>query len=314
MAERTDDWAGDDVSRLNSADREVPVGGIGGAAHAANGDDESADPAAIRADIRETRDRLGDTLEQIGDRLNPQHLKAQVRDNIREATIGRVEHMAQNAVDRVDGARRTLIDTIRENPVPAAMVGIGLGWLFMGSRRQEASGNGARGYTGGYVDTGRPYGGGRSGFVSGPHAPADYTGGYQANDEGIVDRVRERASDAGHAVRESAGAVADRAQDVASTVATQAREQAYHVEDAFQRNPLAVGAATLALGLAAGLALPVTDREVALMGDARDRLVDQAKEAASDVREKVQHVAGRVIDEAQTTAKDAAREEGLTTG
>ena len=44
------------------------------------GDD--ADPAALRADIRNTRDRVGDTLEQLGERLNPHHLKEQVREQV----------------------------------------------------------------------------------------------------------------------------------------------------------------------------------------------------------------------------------------
>src|SRR3712207_5266166 len=86
----------------------------------------TAETAAIRADIRETRERVGDTLEQIGERLNPQNIKEQVKDNIRDATIGRVENMARSAAVRVSETRSTIVDTIKQNPVPAAMVGIGL--------------------------------------------------------------------------------------------------------------------------------------------------------------------------------------------
>jgi hypothetical protein len=106
--------------------------------------------------------------------------------------------------------------------------------------------------------------------------------------------------------------VAERTQHAAQAVAQQTRTQVRRVEDRFDEQPLVVGAATLALGLAAGLALPPSDREVRLMGDARDRLVDRVKDVAEEAAGKVQHVAARVMDEAQDTAREAARDEGLT--
>jgi hypothetical protein len=109
------------------------------------------DPAVIRAEIHETRERMGETIEEIGERLNPNRLKEQVKDNIRDATIGRVENMATNAVERVNETRRTFTNTIRENPIPAAMVGIGLGWLIWNQRRQSSFSGTTR-----YGRTGRP--------------------------------------------------------------------------------------------------------------------------------------------------------------
>ena len=47
------------------------------------------------------------------------------------------------------------------------------------------------------------------------------------------------------------------------------------------------------------------------MGGARDQLVDRVREVAQETKDKVQHVAERVMDQAQTTGKEAAREEGL---
>lgn len=283
-----------------------------------------ADPAALRADIRNTRDRVGDTLEQLGERLNPNHLKEQVREQvldnvtqlkdqvretIRDATIGRVEHMAQNAANRVNATRHSMADTIRENPIPAAMVGLGLGWLFM-NRRQDTddTSRGSMDYQGGRSNYAAPR------MTSGESASGSQSyGGSGGRESGAVDQARERVNELGHTVRDSAGqladraqdaagAVADRAQHMASSVADQTRHQARRVEDRFHESPLAVGAATLALGLAAGLALPATHREVELMGDARDRFMDRAKEAAHDTTEKVQQVAGRVMDEAQSAA------------
>jgi len=316
MGERTNHWEGGDASAPGDAGRR------GADADAAR--DAAARPTEIRAEIRETRERLGDTLEEIGDRLNPGHITAQVKDNIRDATIGRVEHMARNAADRVTDARYTLMDTIRENPVPAAMVGIGLGWLFMNARRssdtERASYPGAPyGAAGSYSGAGR-YFDERAYGMSYRGAGTD----DESDEGGVLDRARERAGHAAHGAREgaehvaeraseAAQQVADRAQQAASTVARGTRQQVRRVEDGFYEQPLAVGAVAVALGLAAGLSLPATDREVQLMGDARDRVVDRVRDAAQEAREKVQTVAERVVDEAQSTAKEAAREQGLGT-
>ena len=329
MAERTeDDWA---VARADAATGTSGIGRSEGAGDADGG--TPADPSEIRAEIRETRERLGDTLEELGERLNPRHVKAQiteqVKENVREATIGRVQHMAHNAADRVQDTRDTIMDTIRENPIPAAMAAIGLGWLFVNARKQsDARLSAGYGYgTGGYLGRsasgaqaygeypGYPYGSGASGF-----ADQRYSAGSEQG--GVMDSARERVSQVGHQVQDTAGNVAHRAQEVAGNVADRAQEaasqvaqktryQARRVEDRFYESPLAVGAATLALGLAAGLAIPASDREVALMGDARDRLVDRAKEVASETTEKVQHVAERVIDETKSVGAQAARDEGL---
>ncbi|GLC23558.1 hypothetical protein rosag_00710 [Roseisolibacter agri] len=289
-------------------------------------DEREPDPTELRAGIRETRERLGETLEELGARLNPQHIRQQVKHDIRDATIGRVEHMARQAADRVQETRSSLADTIRENPIPAAMVGIGLGWLFMNRRRGGARSTYDAQYGGAYgelrpyrprldaYDTGA-YGAGAydARYAAGPSPYAGgHAGGYAGDASGAMDRVRERASETAHDVAERTQHAAHAAQAVAQQTRTQVTNQVRRVEDRFDEQPLVVGAATLALGLAAGLALPASDREVRLMGDARDRLVDRVKDAAEEAAGKVQHVAARVMDEAQDTAREAARDEGLT--
>src|SRR5688572_12085355 len=94
-------------------------------------------PSAIRADIQRTRERMGRTVEELGERLNPDRLKQQVKQNLHDATIGKAENMARNAAYRVDETRHNMMDNIRDNPIPAAMVGIGLGWLLLNNRRND---------------------------------------------------------------------------------------------------------------------------------------------------------------------------------
>jgi hypothetical protein len=282
-------------------------------------DDESdveADTAEIRAEIQATRARMSDNLEQLGERLNPENIKDRVKQDVRDATIGRVENMAQNAADKLGEAKetlgeaqRTMMDVVRENPIPAAMVGIGLGWLAYNTRSQRSlsdawarqrmgrmgSGRYTRGYQQGGYAAGRGYGAGRMG-----------------EEEGTTDTMREGAHDLSDTAQQKAGELADRAQGMAENMADQTRYQARRLEDQFYENPLAMGAAALTLGLAVGLAIPETQKEQELMGGARDRHADRARDVVDETKEKVGNVVERVADQAQSTAKSAARDEGLT--
>lgn len=325
MADRTDDFR-----------RDAGTYGTDGAS--------AADTAAIRADIRETRQRMGHTLEELSERLNPDHLREQVKHNIREATIGRAEHMARHAVGRVDETRHSIMDTIRDNPLPAAMVGVGLGWLFWNGRKDDGYdtadyryrpvGRVDNRYAGGMYEE-PAYGRGRydepgvvertRGRVSEIGETArdrteNIAGRAQETVSDFADRTRETASDLTERTHEAVDNMADRARSAADSLARGTRSRAHRVEDRFQgalhENPLAVGAAAMAVGLVAGLSAPTTRAEIDFMGETRDHLVDRAREFAGETSDKVQQVAQRVASETQSTAKEvvkeAAKEQGLT--
>jgi hypothetical protein len=298
--------------------------------------DAGTDTAAIRADIRETRERMSHTLDGIGERLNPQVLKQQVQDNIeevkqrvkhdiREATIGRAEHMARNAAVRVTDTRRGIADAIRDNPIPAAMVGIGLGWLLYSGRRSDS-----------YGETEMIYQPRSDGFVPQGDYPGMYnqqgamdratewagqtTSGVRDRAEDLTGRAQETVSDLAGRTREATsevvvrpteilGDTAARARSAAGSLAQQTRSQAGRIEHRFQdaivESPLVVGAAAIALGLTAGLAVPSTRREAELMGGPRDQLFDRARGMAEETTGRVQQVAQRVVEEAQSTAQEA---------
>jgi len=329
-----------------------------GASNAVGADDidHTEETAEIRAGIEETRTEMSETIEAIQERLNPQHLKEQVKDQVREqfqeakatvreATIGKAEDMVRNVGDTLDEARYGLMETIRQNPVPAALVGIGLGWLFM--NRQSAPDRRYNRYNDQlrYYRRTEPHYGDRQGYTGRTSAYADtYNTSWADQGEhgakGTLDRVQETAGNVVNRAQETVGTLADRtqetvsnvvsqAQDTASSVASQTQEtvgyiadqaqyQAQRLEDRFQHalyeNPLAVGAVALAIGTAVGFSLPQTQRENELLGEARDTLIDRAQEVAQDTLEKVQQVAGDVMDQAQTTVQEKAKERGLTAG
>ena len=280
-----------------------------------------ANTAFLRAEIRETRERMSETLDELGDRLNPNRLKAQVKSNIREATVGRVENMARNAADRVNNTRHGVVDRIRDNPIPAAMVGIGLGWLFFGGRRESERTVWERSYVTSDEWDGTAYVGDVSATT--PRlAQDDAAGGIGesvSRAPGVVDRVRDRVGSIGESVRDTTSDVAysarERVSDVgervgerASVVADRARDRFDHT---LNENPMALGAVALAVGMAAGLAIPESRREREMMGGYRDHLVDRVRDTVADTRDRVQHVAERVVEETRDVAREAARDEGL---
>jgi hypothetical protein len=94
---------------------------------------------SIRAGIIETRERISHDLDEIGDRLNPHNVKEDIKEGIREATIGRIEDMAREAGQRLNDAGTGLVQTIKDNPVPAVIAGAGIAWLFMGKSSSSRS-------------------------------------------------------------------------------------------------------------------------------------------------------------------------------
>jgi gas vesicle protein len=289
----------------------------------AESDTDEDETEIIAADIRITQERLGDTVEEIGERFNPTRLKEELKSDIRDATIGKVENMAQQTAEMMSDAQRSLMQSIRENPIPVVMVGIGLGWMILNaSNRKKQMGNDSQ-----YDDYQRR--GARSGYDDGQSASSwstmyddQQSRDYDDQQSGTLDRAKNKASEVADSVKEKTSRIADRAQrkasevgeraeEMASRVADETRTQTRRVEQAFQDNPLVIGAAALALGLAAGLAIPSTEKESELMGDTRDELVDKVRDVAEDTKSKVQQVAERVVDQAENTAKDAAQQVGL---
>jgi len=101
---------------------------------------ESDDPAVIREQIERTREDMSQTINELQERLSPQHLAQQARDSVREATVGRVQNLVESAGDtavqvarRAQEAAAPMVEQVRERPVPIALAGagVGLAWYLM---------------------------------------------------------------------------------------------------------------------------------------------------------------------------------------
>ncbi|HXE58452.1 MAG TPA: DUF3618 domain-containing protein [Gemmatimonadales bacterium] len=260
-------------------------------------------PAEIEAEIEQTRQRMSENIEAIGQKLSPEHLKQQAKDALSDAGEAVTESMrgAASAVgERAREFGESAVEVIRRNPIPAAAVGIALAWLLMrtarGDRTEEARG---------FRDdlTGREPGHGPSYALSGsePAAREAQGGGVREGASRVAGRTGELASQA----RERAGELASQARERVSRLGEATRHQARRAGEGarhlMDQNPMVVGAAALCLGAAIGLLLPASRREDRLVGRARDRVVDRVQETAREVKE--------VATEAARHARDTARRE-----
>jgi ElaB/YqjD/DUF883 family membrane-anchored ribosome-binding protein len=275
----------------------------------AEGDETNPEVERLAQEIEETRGGMNETLDELGQRLDPANIVAGAKETVREATVGKVEQMATSAGEMVSDAGTTarqtgegLVETIKRNPVPAAMAGIGLGWLWMNRDKGQSmswsqSRDGQGRYMSGYGASG--YGTGYTGQGYGERSVGDRIG--EAGEE-----IGRRASDVASTVGETASDVADKARMTAGQVPDQVGMVGQQVGDTAQRlmdeNPLAVGAIALAVGAAVGLALPATRTEQKVIGNAGSKLIDQAGTA---IKQPLEEAEQKLRDQEQTAQVNA---------
>jgi ElaB/YqjD/DUF883 family membrane-anchored ribosome-binding protein len=250
---------------------------------------ESGDEVAqTRTEIERTRADMSETVDALQERLSPQNLKEQAKVQAKETA-------------RETGS--SFVDRIKQNPVPAAMVGIGLGWLFMSGREE---GSGQRGSQDGPYYYERPVD--RSYVNNYDEDPAYYEGSGSSS----AGQGQSRTGEAAGQARERASQLSGQAQERASQLSGQAQDRAQRAKGGFQQmlqeNPLAVGAVAVGLGAAVGFSVPETEKENQAMGEARDNLVERGQEKAEEMKPKVRSVA----EQAQSAAKEEAQNQDLT--
>jgi hypothetical protein len=166
---------------------------------------------------------------------------------------------------------------VRDNPLPAALIGMGLLWLFAGGRAPLKVGLSA-------------VGGGLSSM-----------GG----------RANEQVASAGRAIADTATSAAGavRSGVVSMAYAAPAPEGVRStLSDLFQRQPLLLGAIGLGIGAGVGASMPTTDTEKQYFGDASAEFQAKALGVAQEGAQRATDIASGVA----TTIANEARVQGLT--
>ena len=269
--------------------------------------------AEAEAKVARSRAELSVTLAALDDKLTSLTTRHLVEKGF---------NMIKDSLNNSDAFNRGL-DAVRANPIPIALIGIGAAWLAASSTgvvdrlaQDQRVGAARRRIADMASDIGNRAGSmasdvaGRIGIVgASAERPLGETGnpivderGPQAS-SGWVHQMSDMAQGAVRSVRDSelVNRVGGFAGDGAGRIADQ-------VTDAFDRNPLIVGAVGLMAGALIAALLPATRMEDEMLGSTRDQLWEKAETAGQDAITRVRDAATHAIDSATEAAATRVRE------
>jgi hypothetical protein len=224
-------------------------------------------PDEILAEIERTRHEMDSTLTAIEHRLTPGQLFDQGVEYLRNSGG---HEFVQNL-----GAQA------KNNPMPIALVGIGLAWLMASGKNPPA----------------------RHSYSSSAPGLGERAGEMRDKAAGMASSTKARISDTTHAV----GDRMRQARDTLTSAGQSARHQMERARSGMdymmREQPLALGAIGVAIGAVIAAMAPRTRKEDELMGDTRDRLLDQAKEAGKEKLEQAKEVANTAVGAATKEAE-----------
>lgn len=250
----------------------------------------------IRVQIEETRASMSETLDAIGEKLSFANISEQVKDQFSEqvdtviktvkdsvysATVGKAENLMKNAGDIMkkngkDISKTQMFKMAQDNPLPLALIGLGVGLLIFGKSKRR---NNFANYR---VKSGDA------------HYDKNQSQQRQSKSSALSSAQRkigdaasgafESVSGAASSVYQGAGDYAGQAYEAAGDYGTQLRQKYSRLS---QENPLVIGAVAVAVGAALGLAIPSTQYENELMGEAKQNLMLQAQDSTGDLIGKV---------------------------
>ena len=222
--------------------------------------------------------------------------------------LGNLRRGATSVARNLNDAGTVVVESVRSNPVPSMLIGAGVAWLVadrVNRRTRFISRAGASlGEAAGVV-------GERLYEVRGTLAETAGTVGETLS--GAAGTVRRRFAETADLARQGASRVSEYASTGATTAAESAR-RGYEagretVTQTWDRYPLAVGLAALAVGVAAGMLMPGTRAEQEMMGDTAEEMAGRVREATKELVRRGKRAAAAA---AEATAAEAARV-GLST-
>jgi len=265
----------------------------------------------IERDVERTRSDIEDTVEALRDKMS----------------IGQIVDEAAHYF-RASGGNEALSNfaaQARANPMPLALVGIGLAWLMSGRGQPAMSsyssytgsyaGNGGSAYSGGIgAQAGEAAGSAKDALSSTGRKAGEAvsTGMHKVGDTAsqaygqvsdtasqTYGRVSDTASQAYGRVSDTAsqayGRVSDTASQTYSQVSHRAGQAQRTVSELIDSEPLILAGLGLAVGAAIGAMMPGTRTDQQLMGEK----IEELKEGATEM-------AREEWDKAKSVAKDAA--------
>ncbi|MEO8040349.1 MAG: DUF3618 domain-containing protein [Betaproteobacteria bacterium] len=230
-------------------------------------------PAEIQAHIESTRSDLDQTLSAIEQRLTPGQLVDQGVAYLRTSA-------AREYVSNLGASAR-------RDPIPLALVGIGLGWLMIAGRRGPEHGEGMAQRSGGPS---------AAAVADGLSGTVDSVRDSVSSVRDSVSQATDRIADATRRIGDTARAARDRAGQLTAAAHERSRQVRSGYARMVDEQPLALGAIGLAVGAVLAASAPRTHREDDLMGDASDRMKDDLKRVGEEQIERARSSLDATLD------------------
>jgi len=240
--------------------------------------------AEAERDVEASRNELDRTVEALKDRMTPGQL------------FDEAMHTMSDSGSEVFGK---LTEQAKANPLPIAVIGIGVAWLLSSSARDRTQADRAFSPAGSTVD-------GVAGKASAAKAGAAQA--FASAQEGLSDAkdsISETVSGALHGAQDGVSRLSSGASAAAGQAGEYGQQARRTILDLIDQEPLLIGGAGLLIGLALGAAMPPTETEKRALGPLADRVIDQSRSFAQERLEDAQDVASAAFDAAKEAAKDA---------
>lgn len=292
--------------------------------------DELSETDRIERDLAATRARMDHRLDELQDHLTP---KQMLNDAFAYFRGG-------------EGADFTkdLVTKARANPLPVALVGIGIAWLWASNHATVAHAEPANWRTPMPVSTPHTDLDARLRLAESDVQRFDHDDddSYSARVDdargkvlgvarnasdtaaSYAQRIKDAVASAAQSVRDTSHDLTSGASDALGRVGSSAGERANSFQEGTHNmarsgrnalasvtsNPFALGGIAALVGLVAGALLPTSDEEEAALGSVATKLRTAGRDLAQDVVDRGGHIVTDTLD----AVKDSAEAHGLTSG
>lgn len=263
--------------------------------------------AEVEAEVEASRSELDRNVEALKQKMTP----GQLFDEAARMMGGTGQQVASKFADQA-----------KANPMPLAVMGLGLAWLMVSNNRSQSSG-GSYGYAtsetrsfvtedmeagyypvGGGAETGST-GGGVSGLKD---KAKDKVGAIGEKAQGVLSNAKDKLAGAKSSAADSGRFAGQKLSSTAGNVRQRASQVGHQAQrtftDTLESEPLLIAGLGVIVGAAIGAALPNTRAEHRLMGEKRDQILGKGKELAQSGVEKASSAAQATFDAVKSELKN----------
>ncbi|MEX1034230.1 MAG: DUF3618 domain-containing protein [Cellvibrionaceae bacterium] len=219
--------------------------------------DSNKNPRELEREVTEQRREIGETIHALEDKFSSREIYNQAAHYVQD-------HGREFA--------ESLGNSLKANPLPAVLTGIGLAWMMMGQRTPT-----------------------QAGASSGARTESLKQKGAELTDK--LSSAGDQVSTSSHAIRDKASATGQNLREKAKGARqgiSQSMDSARSNFDYYlHEQPLALGAIGIALGALVGASIPNTPTEQKALGDIGERAKNKASEMAEEGYQKASESVSR---------------------